>query len=76
MNQLKKIQCSSSNNLSKKTFLAMLREPTKSFFENIDENKWFITSFNPRDREVCVVVLDKTVKNLSVTLPYLSASKI
>ena len=48
--------CSVRQRLAKVTFLAMLPDGsrTKEFYENIPDERWEISSFDPATRNVCV----------------------
>lgn len=69
--------CASSPDLSKKTVIAMYEvgSRTREWLESLDDDQWEITSFEPRSREVCVLVANNSsMHNISLTLPPLSAT--
>lgn len=52
--QLRRRGCGNNQRLSKATFIAMLPDSTKEYFEGIPNGNWEIHSFNATIREVCV----------------------
>ena len=53
------------------------RPGTKEWLLSIPDDNWSIISFDSRTRVVCIQVVNTIgIRNVSITLPYLSASKI
>lgn len=52
--QIRRIGCAQNQRLRKETFLAMLPDNTKSYFEGMPYENWEIYSFNSNTREVCI----------------------
>jgi len=72
-------KCYAQEHLSKKTVIAMLPEGSKQreWFEALEDEKWSITSFDSKTREVCVdVQTDSGVNHISVLLPQLTISDV
>lgn len=72
-------KCYSQEYISKKTVIAMLTEGSKQreWFEALEDDQWFITSFNSKTREVCVdVQTDTGVNHVSVLLPQLTINDV
>jgi len=68
-------RCISQENISQATVVAMLPEGSRQreWFEALDRDKWTITSFDSKRREVCInVTTDTGVNYVSVVLPYLA----
>ena len=52
--QVRRRGCAHNQRLSKVTFLAMLPDNTKEYFEGLSDSDWEIYSFNVYTREACV----------------------
>lgn len=63
----KRRACQKLQTISKETFIAYLTQGSKrrEFFESLDDENWYIYSFDPTKREVCVVILNDA--NVEVT---------
>ncbi len=69
MANFQKTGCPKVLRLSKSTFLAMLPEESKPFYQNMDNSIWSIASFDPKARNVCIDVVSKgQIKVLAATL--------
>lgn len=67
---------SPENRLSKAAFLGMMLDnnPTKTYFQNLDDDQWLITSFDHTKREVCIEVIAKNseqIHNMTYKIPTL-----
>lgn len=72
-------RCVSQENISQSTVIAMLPEGSKQreWLESINRDKWTITSFDSKRREVCInIITDTGVNYVSVILPYLDITSI
>jgi len=62
--------CTNNQRLSKATFLAMLPDSAKEYFEGLDDDGWTIESFNTSTREACVKLhASSGDRMVSYTLP-------
>lgn len=69
--------CNLPGGLSKSSLLAMVEGTSSAeFFDNLDEDEWIITSFNPTTREACVTLITSVGNRpISITLPPLTVDK-
>jgi hypothetical protein len=64
--------CVNLQRIGKSTVTAMLtpQSPEYNFLTNLDESQWDVMSFNPHNREVCIVIYNPAGNKLiSVVLP-------
>lgn len=68
--------CVNLQRIGKKTVTAMLTSESsfaKGVLKNLDDSQWDVMSFNPNNREVCIVLYSPSGnKFITVNLPYIS----
>ena len=71
--------CYQRPNISKATVKASFDEgtPTREYLDSLDEENWEVLSFNPEDRQVCIVLSSTNgsfMHTMTLTLPVYSNS--
>jgi len=67
--------CVNLQRIDKNTVTAMLTSESSKyeFLTNLDDSQWDVMSFNPNNREVCIVLYNPSGnKFITVNLPYIS----
>ena len=54
--RIRKRGCTNLQRLSQTSFLTMVQDTTRAYFESIDPNDWEIRSFDTITREVCITL--------------------
>lgn len=67
--------CVNLQRIGKSTVTAMLtpESPEYNFLTNLEESQWDVVSFNPLNREVCIILYNPSGnKMISLRLPYIT----